>query len=232
MPAARTLLALSLGLEIEQLLPLLALQEAALHVALHGQEHPEGDREGEQVAAELTVLLAGFHLNNPLRLRGWRAEEPPGPRSGHGQPPPRPVRPAGSSGCLGPGGKDGASHAITIKPDPCEDLFFVSKFNANNTDATGKPDLVSIHEDALSDIKAAVAKLKACGAKVTLDGLLSLLYFEGNLKAAFNNTGAPRTATTRCPLAAMPTRWSWGSWSDPRSGCRSCPRRPRRCRRR
>ena len=88
------------------------------------------------------------------------------------------------------GGKEVASHAITItiKPDPCEDLFFVSKFNVNNTDTTGKLDLVSIREDALSDIKAAVAKLKACGAKVTLGGLLSLLYFEGNLKAAFYNT--------------------------------------------
>lgn len=88
------------------------------------------------------------------------------------------------------GGKEVASHdiTITIKPDPCEDLFFVSKFNATNTDPTGTLDLVSIRETALSDIKAAVATLKACGATVTLGGMLSLLYFEGNLKAAFYNT--------------------------------------------
>lgn len=77
---------------------------------------------------------------------------------------------------------------ITIKPDPCEDLFFVKKFDANNTDPTGKLDLVTIREGALTAIKQQVSDLKACGAQVSLGGLLSLLYYEGLFRVGAFNT--------------------------------------------
>jgi len=79
-----------------------------------------------------------------------------------------------------------AQLTITVKPDPCEDLFFVKKFDANNQDPT--LDLVQIREDSLATLRKAVADLQSCGAKVTLGGLLSLLYFEGLFRVAAFNT--------------------------------------------
>jgi len=81
-----------------------------------------------------------------------------------------------------------ADLTITISPDSCEDRFFVSEFDARNTDPTGTVDLVGLRESALAAIKAEVAELGACGATVTLGGMMSLLLYEGAFRAAAFNT--------------------------------------------
>jgi hypothetical protein len=87
-------------------------------------------------------------------------------------------------------GKEVASDdiTITVSADSCADRFFVAKFDADNTDSTGKLDMTALREAALVDVKAAVATLQACGAKVTVGGMMSLLYFESGLALAAYNT--------------------------------------------
>jgi hypothetical protein len=98
---------------------------------------------------------------------------------------PRPIHLSGRVG-----GQEVASDdiTITVQPDPCEDRFFVSKFDANNKDPSGTLDLVAIREESLAAVRQAVADLQACGATVTLGGMMSLLYYEGAFHVAAYNT--------------------------------------------
>lgn len=77
---------------------------------------------------------------------------------------------------------------ITIEPDACEDLFFVAQFDAHNEDSSGAIDLMALREGALEAIRSAVADMQACGAGVTLGGMMSLLLYEGGLRVAAFNT--------------------------------------------
>jgi hypothetical protein len=81
-----------------------------------------------------------------------------------------------------------ADLTLTISPDSCADRFFVSRFDAQNTDPSGAIDLVGIRESALAAVRAEVDALHACGAGVTLGGMMSLLSWEGALRAAAFNT--------------------------------------------
>jgi len=105
-------------------------------------------------------------------------------------------------------GQEVASAAITITvtPDSCEDRFFVAKFDASNKDPSGTLDLVGIREDALKSVRDAVAGLQACGAKVTLGAMLSLLYYEGAFRVAHFNTiceeNSYNKTATDCDLVA------------------------------
>jgi hypothetical protein len=77
---------------------------------------------------------------------------------------------------------------ITVEPDSCEDRFFVTEFDARNEDPTGLLDMTAIREDSLAAVKEAVAELQACGAGVTLGGMMSLLLYEGGFRVAAYNT--------------------------------------------
>ncbi len=77
---------------------------------------------------------------------------------------------------------------ITVEPDSCEDRFFVTEFDARNVDPTGLLDMTAIREDSLAAVKEAVAALQACGAGVTLGGMMSLLLYEGGFRVAAYNT--------------------------------------------
>jgi hypothetical protein len=77
---------------------------------------------------------------------------------------------------------------ITVSPDSCEDRFFVTEFDSRNEDPGGALDLVGIREDALAAIHSAVSALQACGAGVTLGGMMSLLLYEGGFRAGAYNT--------------------------------------------
>lgn len=81
-----------------------------------------------------------------------------------------------------------AELSLTVSPDSCEDRFFVSQFDARNTDPTGTVDLPGLREESLAAIKDEVAELGTCGATVTLGGMMSLLLYEGGFRAAAFNT--------------------------------------------
>ncbi len=90
-----------------------------------------------------------------------------------------------------------AQLTLTISPDSCADRFFVSKFDAQNTDPLGAVDLVAVREAALRAVKDEVNALHACGAGVTLGGMMSLLYWEGGLRAASFNTRCSENSYNR-----------------------------------
>ena len=98
---------------------------------------------------------------------------------------PRPIRLVGRSG-----GSDVAQDdiTITVEPDSCEDRFFVTQFDTRNEDATGTIDLIGLREEALAALKSAVGDMQACGAGVTLGGMMSLLLYEGGFRLAAYNT--------------------------------------------
>lgn len=98
---------------------------------------------------------------------------------------PRPIRVVGRKK-----GVDMAHHdiTITVKADSCEDRFFVKYFDANNIDSTGKLDMVDIRESSLAALKKEVNEMKACGAKLTLGGMMSLLLYEGAFRVGAYNT--------------------------------------------
>ena len=73
----------------------------------------------------------------------------------------------------------------------------MSKFDAQNTDPTGAVDLVAVREAALRAVKDEVDALHACGAGVTLGGMMSLLYWEGALRAASFNTRCSENSYNR-----------------------------------
>jgi hypothetical protein len=81
-----------------------------------------------------------------------------------------------------------ADLTITIMPDSCEDRFFVTEFDARNTDPTHTVDLTALREEALATIKTEVATLQACGAGLTLGNMMSLLLYEGGFRVAAFNT--------------------------------------------
>jgi hypothetical protein len=81
-----------------------------------------------------------------------------------------------------------AELTVTVSPDSCADRFFISEFDARNTDPSGTIDLPSLREESLAAIKAEVAELGTCGATVTLGGMMSLLLYEGAFRAAAFNT--------------------------------------------
>ena len=99
-----------------------------------------------------------------------------------------------------------ADLTITITPDSCEDRFFVSEFGSHNDDPGGTVDLVGIREDALAAIHAIVEDLQACGAAVTLGGMMSLLLYEGGFRAGAYNTrcieNSYNPTQSDCDLAA------------------------------
>ncbi len=76
---------------------------------------------------------------------------------------------------------------VTIAADSCEDRFFVTHFEANNTAPPGTS-LFDPREESLAAIKAYVEKLQTCGAKVTLGNMMSLLLFEGAFRIGAYNT--------------------------------------------
>lgn len=81
--------------------------------------------------------------------------------------------------------------------DSCEDRFFAANFDANNADAGG---LAAMRDQTLVALHEAVDGLRACGANVTLGGMMSLLLYEGALRvAAFN---------TRCNENSYNNTWS------------------------
>jgi hypothetical protein len=98
---------------------------------------------------------------------------------------PRPLHVVGRKG-----GADVARRdiSITVEPDSCEDRFFVSEFDEHNVDPSGSLNLTVVRENALAALKDAVGDLQACGAKVTLGGMMSLLLYEGALRACAFNT--------------------------------------------
>lgn len=81
-----------------------------------------------------------------------------------------------------------AELTVTVTPDACEDRFFVSQFDAHNSDPTGAVDVAGLREASLAAIKSEVSALGACGATVTLGGMMSLLLYEGAFRAAAFNT--------------------------------------------
>lgn len=81
-----------------------------------------------------------------------------------------------------------AELTITVSPDSCEERFFVAEFDARNADPSGELDLVGIREDALAAVETEIAALQACGAGVTLGGMMSLLLYEGGFRAGAYNT--------------------------------------------
>ena len=87
--------------------------------------------------------------------------------------------------------------AITVSPDSCEDRFFVTNFDKRNEDPTGAADIAALREDSLAEIKAAVADIEACGAKVTLGNIMSLLLYEGGFRVAAFNTRCSENSYNR-----------------------------------
>lgn len=81
-----------------------------------------------------------------------------------------------------------ADLAITVRDDTCEDRFFLDRFDSRNEDPSGELDMFAIRERSLMAIKAEVESLQACGAEITLGGMLSLLMFESALRAGSFNT--------------------------------------------
>ena len=108
----------------------------------------------------------------------------------------RPIRLAGRSGGVEVARDD---ITITIEPDSCEDRFFVEEFDARNVDPTGTVDLTSLREEALAAIKVAVSEMQACGAGVTLGGMMSLLLYEGGLRIAAYNTRCEENSYNPAP---------------------------------
>ena len=98
---------------------------------------------------------------------------------------PRPIRVTGRVG-----GTDVARDdiTITVTPDACEDLFFVTNFDSRNDDLSGSIDVAKAREDALTAVKDAVEELRTCGDAVTLGGMMALLLYEGGFHIAFYNT--------------------------------------------
>lgn len=99
-----------------------------------------------------------------------------------------------------------AELTITVTPDTCEERFFVSEFDRRNVDPSGTVDLRALREDSLAAIEAEVAELRACGATVTLGGLMSLLLYEGAFRVAAFNTrcleNSYNRTTSDCDLVA------------------------------
>jgi hypothetical protein len=81
-----------------------------------------------------------------------------------------------------------ADLTITVNPDSCAERFFVSEFDQRNTDSSGDVDLFAIREAGLAAITDEVDALQACGAGVSLGGMLSLLLYEGGFRAGAFNT--------------------------------------------
>lgn len=77
---------------------------------------------------------------------------------------------------------------IEVAQDSCEERFFVHNFDLRNVDESGSLDMVQLREGALAAIEEAVADLQACGAGVTLGGMLSLLLYEGGFRVGAFNT--------------------------------------------